>query len=665
MSSFYQIIPLTRLSGLKTSAQTSAFTYQFSEKIPWGSVVQIPFGRQIVRGVVIKELKQRPRQLPRLLKIKKVITPAQLEKSQLALAEKVSAYYLTPLSVTLKFFLPSLTKRPAANLPTLTPPWPTKKAPHISLTDAQKQAVTTLRQKWTKPVLLFGPPSAGKTEVAIELIKQALAADHQVLVLIPEIFLSYQEILRYQQRLPEYADTTAIFHSQLRPSEITAIWRGLQTKKVKLVIGTRSAVFLPFVNPGLVIIDEEQDLSHKQWDTPPFYRSNQVAAWWSEAYRRPVPVVSLSATPSLTAYHRQEKVVLPPLQLPTQRLKPPRIELVDLKKHYRWQKPIIITPPLKQALRQVRERKQTALLLVPRRGRSSFLVCQDCREIPLCPDCQTPLVHQGSFYRCLHCRFKISEISRCPHCHGFRLRDFGFGTESVAEELQKIFPEARLAIADGTTFADNEYRQKLLAQLLNNEVDLVVGTYAIAKGLDIPHINLVAILNADNWPGQSDFRFDEHYLSTLFQFAGRLNRPGGRQDGLCLIQTFNPGNRLFSFLQKWNWAEFADYELNNRRALKYPPFSHLLKITYRHRQKEKVEKEIDRLHRRLQDYLTTYQSSTTVLPPYDGFLRQLRGYHQKHLLLKTPSLPLTDAGLLKLLALPTGWKIDVDTESIF
>jgi primosomal protein N' (replication factor Y) len=270
----------------------------------------------------------------------------------------------------------------------------------------------------------------------------------------------------------------------------------------------------------------------------------------------------------------------------------------------------------------------------------------------------------------LHCGFKISNISKCPHCGSFRLADIGFGTESVQDLIQTMFPSAKTAIADGTTFADNHYRQKILNNLYNNKLDFLIGTYAIAKGLDIDAVSLVVILNADNWPGQTDFRFDENYLSTIFQLAGRVNRPGGTQNGKCLIQTFDPTNRIFIYLKDWNWQAFLKYELENRKALQYPPFRHLLKITYRNYYQEMVEKELDKLQKKLSALSANRATKLTLpdfqfLPPYYGYQKKLRGQFQKHLLIKITKLPIVNKKLLKILDLPTGWKIDVDTESVF
>ncbi len=741
MKYYYQIIPLVRLPLTKPND----FTYHSDKIIKFGSIVKINLNNKIIRGVVISKpqtispLKQAKRYLSPaqgdnersdLTKpILQLITPAQITKQQLELAKLISKYYLTPLSTTLKFFTFKLTKKNNINyFKSLTEQikkineskWQEK----IILTKEQKKAIKKITSQTSNTkfafknhnldkknkglstfdfrpsTLLFGPPASGKTEVIIGVIKNILKKKQQTLILIPEIFLSYQEIVRYSGKfLKEMTEEIAILHSQLKPSEITTIWNGVQSGQIKIVISTRMGIFLPFQNLGLIVVDEEQDISHKQWDTPPFYHIRQITELMQKIYIK-VQTILVSSTPSLESWHKYSNnsnhqiIKLPALKTNSITIKPPEIKLVDLKKYYKKNQQIFISNELRFGLKNCLDQDTIAMLLVPRRGKSRTIICQDCHEVPTCPNCQVPLVHSENNYRCLHCDFKISNISKCPHCGSFRLQDVGFGTESVADNLQNIFPSAKVAIADNTTFANNDFRRKILKQLYNNELDFLIGTYGIAKGLDIKAVNLVAILNADNWPGQTDFRFDENYLSTIFQLAGRVNRPGSKQTGQCLIQTFDPTNRIFTYLKDWDWPAFIKYELKNRKSLSYPPFTHLLKITYRNYNRETVEKELDKLHKKLEKYTLTTRAKRSheasanptseaiprakrshersdptrrqpILPPYFGYQEKLRGYWQKHLLLKIKTLPITDKKLLKILDLPTNWKIDVDTENIF
>ena len=699
---YYQVIPLVRLPLTKSND----FTYHSDEVIEFGSIVKIKLNNKTVRGIVIgkfcSDQVAKPSDLVatkptfKTSSVLEVITPAQITKLQLALAKLISKYYLTPLSTTLKFFAFRLTKKNnAAYFENLTKQVieikETKWKNDIILTAEQTKAIqriigtTQITSTEKNSSLLFGPPASGKTEVIIETIKSTLASNQQSLILIPEIFLSYQEIVRYSSKfIKGEANEVAILHSQLKPSEITTIWNGVKSGKIKIVISTRMGIFLPFKSLGLVVVDEEQDISHKQWDTPPFYHTRQVTRLLQEVYSRktfPTKILLVSSTPSLDSYHRTTRenewqlIKLSSLKTKLITVKNPIIELVDLKKYYKKGQQIFVSNELRFALKNILDRNKIAMLLVPRRGKSNTIICQDCQEVPTCPDCQVPLVHSENNYRCLHCNFKISNISKCPHCGSFRLTDVGFGTESVKDTVQTMFPSARTAIADSLTFKDNAYRQKVLSDLYNNKLDFLIGTYTIAKGLDIKDVELVTILNADNWPGQTDFRFDENYLSTIFQLAGRTNRPGSEasrskngKNGKCLIQTFDPTNRIFTYLKNWDWEEFTNYELENRESLSYPPFKHLVKVTYRNYNRETVEKELDKLYHKLEKYLHEQNgtsASVQILPPYFGHQEQMRGECRKHLLLKIPILPIADKKLLKILDLSTGWKIDVDTENVF
>ena len=747
---YYQIIPLVRLPLTKSND----FTYHFNEVIKFGSIVKINLNNKPVRGIVIGKFcepnkfhsdqitPKRTQKKPsfKTSPILEVVSSAQITEQQLKLAKLISQYYLTPLSTTLKFFALRLTKKDNLKyFENLTEQvaeineskWQKK----IILTTPQKNAIKQIvfsdkktnkkklstfqpsrlitRLGWRHSTLLFGPPASGKTEVIIEAIKSTLLSNQQSLILIPEIFLSYQEIVRYSSKfINSNNNEVAILHSQLKPSEITTIWNGVKSGKIKIVISTRMGVFLPFKNLGLLVVDEEQDISHKQWDTPPFYHTRQVVSLMQKIYSKnkvSTKVLLVSSTPSLNSYRKAttsqewQLIKLPALefcnnQVATKcaktKVKPPKIELVDLKKYYKKGQQIFVSNELRFALKNTLDRDKIAMLLVPRRGKSSTIICQDCQEVPTCPDCQVPLVHSENSYRCLHCNFKISNISKCPHCGSFRLSDLGFGTESVRDTIQTTFPSAKVAIADSLTFKNKLTRQKILSDLYNNKLDFLVGTYTIAKGLDIKDVDLVTILNADNWPGQTDFRFDENYLSTIFQLAGRVNRPGAIQNGKCLVQTFDPVNRIFTYLKNWDWQAFVEYELENREALNYPPFKHLIKITYRNYNKDIVEKELDKLYQKLDKYqkdvaiqnkrqedhssrrsdsdgrgatLSSRAISTKIqlLEPYYGHQEKLRGHWHKHLLIKVSTLPVTDKKLLQILDLPTGFKIDVDTENVF
>ena len=691
---YYQVIPLIRLSLTKSNE----FTYHYDKNVKFGSIVKIKLNNKTIRGIVVsKHTKQVP--IFKTSPILDIITSGQITKQQLTLAKLISEYYLTPLSTTLKFFDFKLTKKNNVKyFAELKKQFTTinkkKWQKNIILTSQQKKAIDKINTSKKLNFLLFGPPASGKTEVIIETIKHTLQNNQQSLILIPEIFLSYQEIIRYSNKFIKEANAKiAILHSQLKPSEITTIWNAVKSEKVKIIISTRMGIFLPFANLGLIVIDEEQDISHKQWDTPPFYHTRQVveliqktyffpkspSTFFSKKEKMVAPkIILVSSTPSLNSYHKAKNnknwqlLKLPMLQIKKLDLKnkpikitPPQLELVDLKKYYKKGQQILISNELRFALKNSLAKNKIAMILAPRRGKSSTIICQDCHKAPTCPNCQVPLTHSGNYYRCLHCNFKISNISKCPHCGSFRLADIGFGTESIQDTIQTIFPSSKTIIANGTTFRNNSYRQKILNKLYNNQLDFLIGTYTIAKGLDIDAVNLVAILNADNWPGQTDFRFDENYLSTLFQLAGRVNRPGSTQNGKCLIQTFDPTNRIFTYLKNWNWKEFINYELDNRQALKYPPFSHLLKITFHHCNKKIVEKKLAKLHKKLTKYTFAIKPHYQILPPYFSHQKKLRGQWHKHLLLKVSALPITDKALLKILDLPIGWKIDVETENIF
>ncbi len=669
---YYQVIPLTRLPLLKDNK----FTYHSLTKVPPGSVVEIIFSHKKIRGIIYKKT-----QAPKFktLPIQKIITPEQITPQQFKLAQKISSYYLTPLSTVLKFFAFPLTKKENQNYFAKIEKLLQKtklSRQKIQLTLPQKKAVQKITENQSKNFLLFGPPSSGKTEVIGRITEKAVARGEQVLLLLPEIFLSYQEIIRYSLNFfPHLKTKIAILHSQLTSSEITTIWRQVQSGQIKVVIGTRMSIFLPFKNLSTIVIDEEQDESHKQWDTPPFYHVRELSLFLQEIIKhqrnKKLSLILSSSTPSLESYQLAKKsknwqiIELPRLKTSSLTVRRPEIKLVDLKKYFQSKKQIIISPELRSSLEKILKNNKLAFILVPRRGKSSAVLCQDCQEMPFCPDCQTPLIHSRNHYRCLHCNFKISDFSKCPHCGSFRLQDMGFGTEAVADTLKTLFPTGKILVADQSTFQDDKHRQKIILQLQNNEIDFLVGTYALAKGLDLPQVELVAVPNADNWPGQQGFRFDERYLSALMQLSGRVNRPGSSQKGVSLIQTFNPTNRIFNYLISFDWLSFLKYELQNRASLNYPPFTHLVKISYKNKSRQKTDDEVEKVYQKLKNALRKKNLKIQILEPYYGQRQKSGKYWQKNILLKIRKLPLQEKKLLEILDLPSGWKIDVDPYNIF
>ncbi len=649
---YYKVAPIARIP----LSSPQSFTYHSDESICLGSLIEITIAKKHRRGVVIEQT--RKPQFP-TKGILKTIHEDLFTDNQLALANKVSNYYLTPLGTVLKFFVPKISKLKKQEQKVKYGSG--AKAPR--LTQPQKRALDKITSVGTgKSVLLFGPASSGKTEIIFNLAEKTIEGGRQVLVLIPEMFLSCQEIERYAHRLKKYR--VALYNSQCTSSEIRYIYEGLRNGKIDIVIATRTGAFLPFYDLGLIVVDEEQDPSFKQWDQMPHYHTRYMAELLKDQYG--ARLIYISATPSLETMHSALKkkfmtVKLPRLSTDSFRVKKPQIKIIDIRKYFKKFEPLTISDELKHYIDRVNKSDSLALLLVPRRGKSSGVICSDCQHIQRCPKCDLPLVHSKDSYHCLHCNYRKSIFSHCEKCNSLRLVDIGFGTEKAAETIKIMYPKARVITVDANTLSNKKQRNDIYLKICNNKVDVVVGTYAIAKGFDIPYVGLAGVINADNWAGKTDFRFDERWIRNLFQLAGRLNRYGSDQNGTLVIQSFSVDER-FEPLLKLDWNNFVKKELQQRKALKYPPYRQMIKLTYKSNNQEKVEKKTGILYNEFLEAAKT--GKFVVSEPYYGAVKQARGRIKKHLLLSfRKSLP--TAIIDKLKKLPSGWTIDRDPEFIF
>ena len=441
--------------------------------------------------------------------------------------------------------------------------------PAPTLTPAQAAAVTQVTQNLTgfSAHLLYGVTGSGKTEVYFQVLQRILEAGKQVLVLVPEIGLTPQLVDRFHQRFDK---PIAVFHSSMSDNERLCAWVSARDGRAGIVLGTRSAVFSPFANLGLVIIDEEHDGSFKQQDGLR-YHARDVAVM--RASREGVPVVLGSATPSLESYRLAKEGKYSLLELPdrAQSASLPDVKLLDLQ-HLKINDGL--SHPMVQAIRKRIQKNEQSLLFLNRRGFSPVLMCYDCGWIAPCQRCDARMtLHKRSNrLRCHHCGAERVLPDVCPECDGENLHPMGEGTERVEQALEKLFPDARIIRIDrDTTRRKGELEQKL-DSVRRGEVDILVGTQMLAKGHDFPNITLVGILNADQGIYGSDFRSPETMLQRIMQVSGRAGR--AELPGEVLIQTWHPGHPVFRALKAHDYTSFAEQELKQRRSANYPPYCH-------------------------------------------------------------------------------------------
>ena len=503
--------------------------------------------------------------------------------------------------------------------------------PAIKLTDAQREASQQIMTQFERQniVLLHGITGSGKTEVYIDLIQQALGSGSQVLYLLPEIALTTQIVVRLQR---VFGDKMGIYHSKFSDNERVEVWKGVVSGQYQFVVGVRSSVFLPFDNLGLIIVDEEHETSYKQHDPAPRYHARDVAmmlAHWQQA-----KVLLGSATPSLESYYqaKQGRYGLVELFKRFGDATLPNILLVNTKVEKR-QKTMKaeFSSVLLTALEMNMARKEQTILFQNRRGYSPYMQCEDCDWTAECDNCAVSLTYhqRDAELRCHYCGHKEEVPRICPTCGSTKVRTIGFGTEKLEDQLQIMFPKSKILRMDlDTTRAKNAYQQ-IIQEFEGGEVDVLVGTQMITKGLDFDNVSLVGIFDADRLIHFPDFRATERSFQMLTQVSGRAGRRAGRQ-GTVLIQTNDPQQSILQKIIENDYKGLFEEEIQERQDFNYPPFSRLIKLTVRHADKAMSQQAADRLAAELTDAL----GSSRVLGPEQPLVERIRNLFLFDILIK-------------------------------
>ena len=458
----------------------------------------------------------------------------------------------------------------------------------LELNPEQKQAceaVVGAIGKKHPPFLLQGITGSGKTEVYLQIIQGALDMRKTAIVLVPEISLTPQMTERFIAR---FGDKVAILHSGLSNGEKYDEWRKVERGDAQVVVGARSAIFAPLKNLGVIIIDEEHEASYKQ-DSNPRYHARDVA--FLRAQYNQAALVLGSATPSLESRARAGKGVYQHLRL-TQRANPlasiPEVQLIDFRDYIGQNETSNFTPPLIEAIQDRLDKKEQVVLMLNRRGYSSFVMCRECGTVDTCPNCDISLtLHMDTkTMNCHYCGFSKEIPHVCPNCQSQSIRYYGTGTQKAYDELAELFPEARILRMDVDTTRKKGSHQALLDQFGKGEADILLGTQMIAKGLDFPNVTLVGVLNADTALNLPDFRSSERTFQLLTQVAGRAGR--AEKAGQVLIQSYNPNHYAIRFAKDQDYEGFYAYEMGIRRQLGYPPYYFTIGITLSHKKEEEV-----------------------------------------------------------------------------
>lgn len=452
----------------------------------------------------------------------------------------------------------------------------------LPLTEEQQSVIKPIIEKITDHVhetfLLYGVTGSGKTEIYLQSIEQVLAMNKEAIVLVPEISLTPQMVQRFKER---FGKLVAVLHSGLSIGEKYDEWRKIQRKEAKVVVGARSAIFAPFENLGIIIIDEEHETSYKQEENPR-YHARDIAIYRGKNHR--CPVVLGSATPSLESFARAKKQVYQLLTLKKRMNNQdlPSVAIVDMREEMRAGNRSMFSRELAKQLELRLERKEQTVLFLNRRGHSSFIMCRDCGYVLQCPHCDISLTYHrfNNQMKCHYCGYETVVPSQCPECESKHIRYFGTGTQKVEEEIAKLFPTAKTIRMDVDTTGKKGAHETLLRRFQEEKADILLGTQMIAKGLDFPNITLVGVLSADTMLHLPDFRASEKTFQLLTQVSGRA----GRHDlkGEVVIQTYTPEHYSIKLAGEQDFERFYEQEMLMRKIGAYPPFYFIALLTITH-----------------------------------------------------------------------------------
>lgn len=556
-----------------------------------GSRVIVPLMKKVVRGIVLREHTE-PVDEAFLSKIRPITevseTAPVVSAEQLALWQWMSGYYMCTLGEVMAAAIPSGVDERLLNPPkrarNVLKPYTGPIEPAHALSEAQAKSADEIERFWSEGkdiVLLYGVTSSGKTDLYIHLIEKQLANGKNVLYLVPEIALTTQLTTRLQR---VFGDRLIVYHSRFTDAEREQRYKQIsafssQHSEPFVVIGARSAIFLPIPDVGLVIVDEEHDPSYKQAEPNPRYHARAAAIMLAKTHQ--AKVLLGTATPSIESYYLAQKGVYGLVSM-TERfggVELPDISLIDLRKQYERKEMYgHFSDPLVEKIRQCLADHKQVILFQNRRGYAPQLQCMACGQPPRCVQCDVPMtLHMSDReLRCHYCGYKTPIPPVCPSCGG-ELKAIGFGTERIEDEIQALFPDARVLRMDLDTTRNKSAYQDIINRFAEHECDILVGTQMVTKGLHFDDVRLVAVLNADPLFNQPDFRAYERAFQMLEQVAGRAGRKGTK--GEVLIQTFDPSHAVLQMVENHDYRALYDQQIAERELFHYPPFYRIIRLT--------------------------------------------------------------------------------------
>ncbi len=625
-------------------------TYSYDEELEIGSIVLVPLRNSSAIGVVFKKVvqpsfKTRP--------ITKLVNDQPLPKHLLKITSWISDYYCTPTSQVLVSVLPTglnKKRRSGSKIDSIK----TKDTnSQLTPTTEQSRAVSLIKQSPHKTLLLHGVTGSGKTTVYIELVRDCLKSGHSAIIIVPEIALTAQLISQFAAHFQDIV----LLHSKLTESQRHLNWlRCLTTSSPQVIIGARSAIFAPVKQIGLIVVDECHESSLKQ-DKNPRYSTSRVAG--AIAKMTNAKLVLGSATPLVSDYFLIKKISGEVIELtgsamPTEK---PSIELIDMTKKANFSQHSFLSDALMASIKWSLDNKEQALLFHNRRGSSSATLCRDCGWLAMCQNCQVPLIlHHDRFNLTCHvCGHKEPIPFTCPDCGSSNIDHAGIGTKLIEKEITKHFPEANIARFDGDSGREQTV-DKYYDRLVSGEIDILIGTQVVAKGLNLPKLSTVGIIQADTGLTLPDFVTEERNFQQITQVIGRVGRNDKKTR--VIVQTYRPQQPSIRLGITQDYAQFYKDTVSIRKKLNYPPFSFLLKLKVSYKTEAACIKDA----KSVANLIGTKFPGTVVIGPAPAFYERRNGLYNWQIIVKSKHRP----DLQKIITIlpKTHWQYDIDPESL-
>lgn len=644
---YYEVVLPTLNSPIKNE-----FTYSADAKLNLGDFVEVPLKSKNYRGIVTKKVTA-----PKFncKPINQVLIPELLSEWQIDLYHYINNYYFANPAKTIHLFLPNkILKNKKIDLGAKSESnsfldiLKHKCANKHELNDEQKSTLNNVRDDKEKIHLIHGVTGSGKTEIYLQLIEETVHKGHQVLMLVPEISLTPQTANYFSNYFGK--EVVSIYHSGLNLSEQMLEWTKIRNNQAKIIIGSRSSLFLPYQNLEFIIMDEEHEFAYKQEQNPRYHARN-IVQWYHQTLN--TKVILGSATPSFESYAaaKSNKVNYHELKQRAKKTPLPKIEIIDLKDEYKNKNYSLISERLQEEISTHLKNNEQIMILHNKRGFANFLQCQDCGQAIDCPRCSISLtLHKYSgqdILQCHYCDYQQTNPQTCENCHGHNFKNLGIGIQRVIEELQTLFPIARILQADSDTTSTKHSFTEIYQAFKNHEADILIGTQMISKGISIPNVQLAAVINADVGLHLPDFRAAERSFQLLTQLSGRAGR--NIKQGHVIIQTLSPEHPVINAVKHNNLEEFYENELNLRQEFNYPPFSKLTKLTFSNASKDKLKKAVTNLENQIQKLGYQFKSAPALIEK-----RHNKFYH--NILIES----LQPEKLINKLDLELGWTIDRD-----